>query len=180
MKVLVALAALLLAAPASAEMWVAGCTVSNANCTALNVPYDCCSGAAAGNCPIDNAAGVVGKTTIRGLERGCWTFVNADGTGVDGPTINVTAEHVRICLNDDLTSAGATTVAVDINHCPDGGRSAANPTFVCTPLVGTTPTLADNGCVVEDAGLYSMNVTAACVAADVCQVSFEGIDPQRQ
>lgn len=175
------LIALLFAAPASADLWVHGCTVANVNCTAANTPYDCCSGAGTGDCPVTETSGVVGKTTIRALERACWTFTSADLATTLSPLFHVTSERVRFCLNDDMTSTAATTVAADIHICPDGTRSELGVAERTCPT-GTTalPTLANNACIVTDAGTFYGEINAICVAGDVCRVSVEGVDPQRQ
>jgi hypothetical protein len=175
-KALLVLVALLFAAPASADLWVHGCTVSSANCIAPGSPYDCCDGLGTGTCPIDDANGVVGKTTIRGLERGCWTYTNADLATVNSPLIKVTGD-VRICSNESLIATASTTTDVDIRRCSDGGRPTANPNNVCASAgaIATTTCLTTQG-----AGSYYVDITAVCTAGTVCRISFEGVDPQRQ
>jgi hypothetical protein len=185
MKRLAILAALLLAAPASADLWVHGCTVSSANCTALNVPYDCCTGAGTGTCPISDATGIVGKTTIRSLERACWTFVTADIVGTDSPLFTTTGDTI-MCYNHDLTADAAPGANADVTvfRCPDGSKPSTNPQNVCIDVIASTGSQgpAGDGCsAIQPPGVYYVEVTTRiCAAGNICQFSVEGTDPQRQ
>ena len=192
MKILVALAALLLAAPASAALWSHGCVVTNAACQLVNDPYDCCTGAGTGNCPSDSlftpaattvfGGGSQDKLTIRSLERACWWFLPGDLV-IDSPTFRATGQF-RACLNEDILQAEPTTVDVDVIRCPDGGRPGTTPLDLCNQI----ETVVDNACgtdiagdeLIFEPGVYFFDIQAACEAGDICQMSIEGIDPQRQ
>ena len=193
MKAILALAALLLAAPVSADLWSHGCVVTNDTCSAANVPYDCCTGANAGTCPSSDAitgvnnigSGSQDKFTIRALERACWWVENADGAARNSLSFRATSDF-RVCVNDDLLAApGDTLFEVSLIGCPDSGRPGTNPLNVCNNVTlgpSDTCTLLDRTVAATsmEPGMYFIDITVACVAGDRCQVSIEGVDPQRQ
>lgn len=192
MKALIALAALLLAAPASADLWTAGCAIPNSVCTGVGAPFDCCLGAGTGTCPVTQDAGVVGKTTIRALEKGCWWFNNADGT-MDSLAITATT-NVRVCLNPNLAAAGSPIAAdgeVHVHRCHAGVKPTANPDNLCQNLGGSIngkgelegiegDPATQNMCKVLTPGMIYFGVHDDCDAAKTCVVTVEGIDPTRQ
>jgi hypothetical protein len=187
MKILVALAALLLAAPASADLWSHGCVVTNLQCTVAGVPYDCCTGLGTGTCPSNDpvigtnviGSGSQNKFTLRALERICWWTDTTDGAGRNSPVFRATGDF-RVCVNDDLGAAGAGTYNVNIIGCPDGGRPTTNPLNVCVNVINTV----DNGCTTTatriNPGVYYIDNVTNCPGGAQCQVSIEGVDPQRQ
>lgn len=176
MRVLVFLVSLLLALPATADLWIHGCTQSNFDCRALNSPYDCCTALETGTCALTQTSGVVGKTTIRALEKGCWTTTNADALGLVSPLIRVTAERVRVCTDENLNGLGNSAVDHDLHVCGDGGRPGTNPNNVCQLMLG----YPSQNCAVFDAGLFYGELVAQCPVGLACRMSFEGLDPQRQ
>ncbi len=179
MKILVALATLLLAAPASADLWVHGCTEANVDCTAANVPYDCCTGATAGTCPVTQTTGIVGSQHIKINEAACYTFDNADGT-TESDGFTVSTDSAFVTFDSDTNAAGAQGGVITLRHCPANVKPAApvTPANQC-PSFGTFDGTEGSSAVQNQServgpGVYYFDITTVCTAGDHCRAVIRG------
>jgi hypothetical protein len=116
----------------------------------------------------------------------CYRFNNADSTHFS-PAILVTAPTALIIVDTQLDAdiTVATTTLVVPRLCSAGAiLTAANPERSCMSLggVGTNtsldgvggPVATQNSRLLVGPGLYTFQVTGACLASDTCQIAVRG------
>jgi hypothetical protein len=161
-----AFALLLFASPAIGATWDFGCDDDTANDINFTIQ------------PQATSAGPVQA------HRGCFEFTDADST-TTSRTIQVAAETALVCFDPDTAATTTSAARVKIRKCPGGTKPASNPSNECIDMGGaaTGESALDgteghpdvqNACMRVPRGVYYVDVTVACVAADFCRVTFEG------
>lgn len=176
------LAALLwLPVAAHADLWVENCTEANVDCGALDDPYDCCTGAATGDCPIATTTGTIGSTSLGKNDLACWTYDAADGVPSDAesPVFRITANSAVVCFDPDVRDNTTNAGRLTLFHCYAGkvGR-AAQPTNTCQSMGELDGTEGDaatqNACIRVGPGAYYAEGNVDCVAGALCRMTVKG------
>lgn len=182
-RLILLLLALLLAGPTFAGAWSSSCNFTGGNFIGtVGTPTQGVTVTGITTLPAappGNLAAIGDSTTA------CYRFNNADSTHLAGPFV-VSAPSAQIVFDPSLNTAGALTATVIPHVCggmPYGG--AVVPTsFNCPSMGGANGNASLTGLEGADSvqnatkwigpGLYYLEISAACVAANTCNVMIRG------
>lgn len=119
-----------------------------------------------------NGESLSGTPVVANFDSVCWVFDGDD----DSTIVEVRAKTALVCFDPDITTDGAATAQVMINHCPTSNAVSA---FTCMDITDSSSTGitgasgTQDSCIRVGTGFYYVDVTTADAGTD-SRVSFRG------